>query len=78
MDMLPGFLLTLSVSVCIFWWGVEQLVSPGAWLSDMSQERYEVKEKQSFKKVNVNLLNMQILGVSFHLNIFQICPWQIV
>ncbi|XP_065853958.1 uncharacterized protein [Euphorbia lathyris] len=26
------------------------LVSPGAWLSDMSQERYEVREKKSCKK----------------------------
>ncbi|XP_022155976.1 uncharacterized protein LOC111022959 [Momordica charantia] len=26
------------------------LVSPGAWLSEMSQERYEVREKKSIKK----------------------------
>ncbi|KAL5980815.1 hypothetical protein ACLOJK_028726 [Asimina triloba] len=26
------------------------LVSPGAWLSDLSQERYEVREKKSSKK----------------------------
>ncbi|XP_052173582.1 uncharacterized protein LOC127788924 isoform X2 [Diospyros lotus] len=30
--------------------GVEQLVSPGAWLSDMCQERYEVREKKNSKK----------------------------
>lgn len=28
-----------------------QLVSPGAWLSDMCQERYEVREKKTSKKV---------------------------
>ncbi|KAJ0037474.1 hypothetical protein Pint_22598 [Pistacia integerrima] len=27
-----------------------QLVSPSAWLSDMCQERYEVREKKSPKK----------------------------
>ena len=37
--------LSLSLSF------VEQLVSPGAWLSDMCQERYEVREKTSSKKV---------------------------
>ncbi|KAG4165907.1 hypothetical protein ERO13_A13G099800v2 [Gossypium hirsutum] len=26
------------------------LVSPGAWLTDMCQERYEVREKKSYKK----------------------------
>jgi hypothetical protein len=26
-------------------------VSPGAWLTDMCQERYEVREKKSSKKV---------------------------
>ncbi|KAJ0778274.1 hypothetical protein HanLR1_Chr02g0069881 [Helianthus annuus] len=26
------------------------LVSPGAWLSDMCQERYEVREKKNTKK----------------------------
>ncbi|KAJ0094719.1 hypothetical protein Patl1_15786 [Pistacia atlantica] len=26
------------------------LVSPGAWLTDMCQERYEVREKKSSKK----------------------------
>jgi hypothetical protein len=30
-----------------------QLVSPGAWLSDLCQERYEVREKKSSKKVNL-------------------------
>lgn len=29
-----------------------QLVSPGAWLTDMCQERYEVREKKSTKKVS--------------------------
>lgn len=29
-----------------------QLVSPGAWLTDMCQERYEVREKKSNKKVS--------------------------
>lgn len=29
----------------------EQLVYPGAWLSDMSLERYEVREKKTSKKV---------------------------
>ena len=45
------------------WWGFDlvwfcgfgllmvQLVSPGAWLTDMCQERYEVREKKSNKKV---------------------------
>lgn len=28
-----------------------QLVCPGTWLSDLSQERYEVREKKSSKKV---------------------------
>lgn len=28
-----------------------QLVSPGTWLSDMTQERYEVREKKASKKV---------------------------
>lgn len=27
------------------------MVSPGAWLSDLSHERYEVREKKSSKKV---------------------------
>lgn len=26
-------------------------MSPGTWLSDLSQERYEVREKKSSKKV---------------------------
>lgn len=29
-----------------------QLVSPGAWLSDLCQERYEVREKKTSKKVS--------------------------
>ena len=29
-----------------------QLVSPGAWLTEMSQERYEVREKKTTKKVH--------------------------
>lgn len=28
-----------------------QLVSPGAWLTDMCEERYEVREKKNSKKV---------------------------
>lgn len=36
---------------------VEQLVSPGAWLTDMCQERYEVREKKSSKKVFFLLLD---------------------
>lgn len=32
---------------------VMQLVCPGTWLSDLSHERYEVREKKSSKKVNV-------------------------
>ena len=32
---------------------VVQLVSPGAWLSDLCQERYEVREKKTSKKVLV-------------------------
>ena len=38
-----GLILTSS--------GGWQLVSPGAWLTDMCQERYEVREKKSSKKV---------------------------
>lgn len=34
---------------------VVQLVSPGAWLSDLCQERYEVREKKASKKVLVFL-----------------------
>lgn len=29
-----------------------QLVSPGAWLSDLCKERYEVREKKTSKKVS--------------------------
>ena len=36
-------------------WLVEQLVSPGAWLTDMSLERYEVREKKISKKVRLLL-----------------------
>lgn len=32
------------------------MVSPGAWLTDMCQERYEVREKKSNKKVSVWLV----------------------
>lgn len=32
-----------------------QLVSPGAWLSDLCQERYEVREKKAAKKVQLTL-----------------------
>ncbi|KAK9290980.1 hypothetical protein L1049_009162 [Liquidambar formosana] len=39
------------------------LVSPGAWLSDMCQERYEVREKKSSKKVL--LINKKSLFVGF-------------
>lgn len=31
-----------------------QLVSPGAWLSDLCRERYEVREKRTSKKVTLN------------------------
>lgn len=31
-----------------------QLVSPGAWLSDLCQERYEVREKKASKKVPIS------------------------
>lgn len=31
-------------------------MSPGAWLTDMCQERYEVREKKSSKKVCGNFL----------------------
>lgn len=40
----------LMLSTCLFGVGL-QLVSPGAWLTDMCQERYEVREKKSNKKV---------------------------
>lgn len=33
---------------------VQQLVSPGAWLSDLCQERYEVREKKTSKKVLIS------------------------
>lgn len=36
---------------CSSLWTFLQLVSPGAWLSDLCQERYEVREKKSSKKV---------------------------
>ena len=37
---------------CLFHFVVQsQMVSPGAWLSDLSHERYEVREKKSSKKV---------------------------
>lgn len=39
-----------------------QLVSPGAWLTDMCQERYEVREKKSSKKV--------LVGLSFVLDLY--------
>lgn len=41
-------LVNLVWFVCGGWL---QLVSPGAWLTDMCQERYEVREKKSNKKV---------------------------
>lgn len=40
-----------------------QLVSPGAWLTDMCQERYEVREKKSSKKVCDVLLNCAMYGL---------------
>lgn len=43
-------------------------MSPGAWLTDMCQERYEVREKKSSKKVILLVLVDQFLlifGFSF-------------
>lgn len=37
---------------------VVQFVCPGTWLSDLSHERYEVREKKSSKKVNIFLPNV--------------------
>lgn len=37
-------------------------MSPGAWLTDMCQERYEVREKKSSKKV--------LVGLSFVLDLY--------
>lgn len=34
-----------------------QLVSPGAWLCDLTLERYEVREKKISKKVTVVILS---------------------
>lgn len=46
---MSGFLVSVVLFTTM---GVgEQLVSPGAWLTDMCQERYEVREKRSSKKV---------------------------
>lgn len=42
-----GLILDLNDLV----WVDLQLVSPGAWLSDLCQERYEVREKKTSKKV---------------------------
>ena len=41
------YVCLLLMVVCLW-----QLVSPGAWLTEMSQERYEVREKKSTKKVH--------------------------
>lgn len=30
---------------------MQQFISPGAWLCDITRERYEVKEKKTIKKV---------------------------
>lgn len=35
-------------------YSVPQLVSPGAWLCDLTLERYEVREKKISKKVGEN------------------------
>ncbi|KAJ6296717.1 hypothetical protein OIU78_022439 [Salix suchowensis] len=45
--LLNGGFLPISYLFLDLWW---QLVSPGAWLTDMCQERYEVREKKSSKK----------------------------
>ncbi|KAL5662987.1 hypothetical protein ACJX0J_023095 [Zea mays] len=37
--------------------GLTLMVSPGAWLSDLSHERYEVREKKSSKKKEVHFAN---------------------
>ena len=44
-----------------------QLASPGAWLSDLCQERYEVREKKTSKKV------LTCSFFSFHALFF--CYW---
>lgn len=43
-----GLVFDSVVSPFVLW---VQLVSPGAWLSDLCQERYEVREKKTSKKV---------------------------
>ncbi|MFQ6669779.1 hypothetical protein Gotur_034895 [Gossypium turneri] len=45
--------LVLGCFFCnwVYLCGKWQLVSPGAWLTDMCQERYEVREKKSSKKL---------------------------
>lgn len=41
-------------------------MSPGAWLTDMCQERYEVREKKSSKKVTLLVDQfLLIFGFSF-------------
>lgn len=53
-----------------------QLVSPGAWLSDMCQERYEVREKKAPKKGNSHkqVWSLSIL-VCFLSYAFYYCSW---
>ena len=34
---------------------MQQFVSPGAWLCDITRERYEVKEKKTIKKVGSDM-----------------------
>jgi hypothetical protein len=34
---------------------MQQFISPGSWLCDVTRERYEVREKKSIKKVGLNL-----------------------
>lgn len=34
---------------------MEQYISPGAWLCDITRERYEVKEKKTLKKVGSDM-----------------------
>ena len=43
-----------------------QMASPGAWLSDLCQERYEVREKKTSKKVlTCSFISFHVLFVSY-------------
>lgn len=44
-------------------------MSPGTWLSDMTQERYEVREKKTSKKVLLNLLPFNFRPKVFRVNL---------